>query len=190
MAARAATAAVVGGVSAELGGGKFINGAVTGAFSRLYNDEMHPRQKRAHKLAERARNRLLAGAQDGHITWEEATAWWRHGNGAALSADLSKIDLSGINVSDFPGGIGSSKAFNLLDPNFTGSLGDALVYGNITLTLRRNAEVVATYAFDTYDFDMKPGISFRNVMTLGGSVAAGSGTPFTIMLYGRGSITP
>jgi NlpC/P60 family len=32
-------AAIVGGTAAELGGGKFANGAITGAFSRMFNDD-------------------------------------------------------------------------------------------------------------------------------------------------------
>ena len=36
---RAMAAAIVGGTASVLGGGKFENGAMTGAFSRLYNDE-------------------------------------------------------------------------------------------------------------------------------------------------------
>ena len=38
---RTVIAAVAGGAGAKLGGGKFVNGAVTGAFSRFYNDELH-----------------------------------------------------------------------------------------------------------------------------------------------------
>ena len=40
--------AIVSGTAAELGGGKFANGAVTGAFSMMFNDFMHkdPPQKR------------------------------------------------------------------------------------------------------------------------------------------------
>lgn len=37
--------AVVGGVTAELGGGKFENGAVTGAFGYLFNDLAHEKKK-------------------------------------------------------------------------------------------------------------------------------------------------
>lgn len=38
--------AVVGGTAAELSGGKFANGAITGAFSRAFNDEFdHQRNK-------------------------------------------------------------------------------------------------------------------------------------------------
>jgi hypothetical protein len=40
-AGRIAASAVVGGTAAELGGGKFANGAVTAAFLRLYNEEQH-----------------------------------------------------------------------------------------------------------------------------------------------------
>ena len=38
-AGRVAAAALVGGTASSLSGGKFANGAVTGAFSRLFNDE-------------------------------------------------------------------------------------------------------------------------------------------------------
>jgi RHS repeat-associated protein len=41
VAERVAVAAVLGGTAAELGGGKFANGAVTAAFLRLYNEELH-----------------------------------------------------------------------------------------------------------------------------------------------------
>jgi|GEM_PF-4350769 len=61
---RIALSAIAGGTASKLSGGKFANGAVTGAFSRMFNDEMH-RQKR--ELAQRslednqnAINRVLA----------------------------------------------------------------------------------------------------------------------------------
>ncbi|WP_210998655.1 hypothetical protein [Pseudoalteromonas sp. MMG013] len=38
---RIAAAAVVGGTASKLSGGKFANGATTGAFSRMFNDEYH-----------------------------------------------------------------------------------------------------------------------------------------------------
>ena len=40
-AQRIAVAAIVGGTASAAGGGKFANGAVTGAFSRAFNDESH-----------------------------------------------------------------------------------------------------------------------------------------------------
>jgi hypothetical protein len=42
VAGRVSAAALVGGTASELSGGKFVNGAVTGAFSRAFNDEFHP----------------------------------------------------------------------------------------------------------------------------------------------------
>ena len=40
-ALKVAANAVIGGTAEELGGGKFANGAITGAFSMLFNDLMH-----------------------------------------------------------------------------------------------------------------------------------------------------
>lgn len=34
--------AVLSGTVSELGGGKFANGAITGAYSIMFNDMMHP----------------------------------------------------------------------------------------------------------------------------------------------------
>lgn len=41
-AGKVAANAVISGTAAELGGGKFANGAITGAFSLMFNDLMHP----------------------------------------------------------------------------------------------------------------------------------------------------
>ena len=52
-AAKVAANAVIGGTVEELGGGKFANGAITGAFSMLFNDLMHqdPPEKETTKVA-------------------------------------------------------------------------------------------------------------------------------------------
>ena len=44
-AKRIVASAIVGGLASKLTGGKFVNGAITGAFSRAYNDEAHFEQK-------------------------------------------------------------------------------------------------------------------------------------------------
>jgi hypothetical protein len=44
--------AAVGGTAAELGGGKFANGAITAAFLRLYNDELHIKYATATRRGE------------------------------------------------------------------------------------------------------------------------------------------
>ncbi|MBR9907570.1 MAG: RHS repeat-associated core domain-containing protein, partial [Gammaproteobacteria bacterium] len=50
-AGRVAAAAVIGGTASSLSGGKFANGEVTGAFSRLFNDEVH-HQSVANRVAD------------------------------------------------------------------------------------------------------------------------------------------
>ena len=44
-AKRIIAAAAVGGTASRLSGGKFANGAVTGAFSRAFNDEVHAQRQ-------------------------------------------------------------------------------------------------------------------------------------------------
>lgn len=44
-------AATVGGVSSVVGGGKFWNGAQTGAFGYLFNDAVHPREYRVRMIS-------------------------------------------------------------------------------------------------------------------------------------------
>lgn len=55
--AQVVAAAVVGGTAAELGGGKFANGAATGAFSYLYNAAAHEGDARS-RIAEVAESYL------------------------------------------------------------------------------------------------------------------------------------
>lgn len=50
--ARVFAAALVGGTASKLTGGKFANGAVTGAFSRAFNDEMHWRDRAKYALSQ------------------------------------------------------------------------------------------------------------------------------------------
>lgn len=61
VAYRVTAAAVIGGTAAEVSGGKFENGAVTGAFSRLFNDELHRNKTRPNRNPEgKKRARRLA----------------------------------------------------------------------------------------------------------------------------------
>lgn len=55
---RVAVAAVVGGTASKLTGGKFANGAVTGAFSRALNDELHNAIEKQHTIEMTKLNRL------------------------------------------------------------------------------------------------------------------------------------
>lgn len=49
VAGRTAAAAVVGGTASAIGGGKFANGAVTGAFSHLFNSELSKKEMETAK---------------------------------------------------------------------------------------------------------------------------------------------
>ncbi|RUO49727.1 hypothetical protein [Pseudidiomarina donghaiensis] len=61
-AGRVAAAAVVGGTASSLSGGKFANGAITGAFSRLFNDEGYHQTVKKRVLE--SGNRALALVKD------------------------------------------------------------------------------------------------------------------------------
>ena len=54
---RTAAAAAVGGTLSAATGGKFANGAMTGAFSRAFNDELHERAMEAKLTPEQRRYR-------------------------------------------------------------------------------------------------------------------------------------
>jgi RHS repeat-associated protein len=62
---RGMAASVIGGTASVLGGGKFANGAMTGAFSRLLNDELHPN-------VDKPWGSYLPGTQAG----DEAAMYW------------------------------------------------------------------------------------------------------------------
>jgi hypothetical protein len=45
---------------------------------------------------------------DGYLTLGEAKWQWQHGKGRPVTADAHKLELSGLRVSDFPQGPGST----------------------------------------------------------------------------------
>lgn len=79
--ARVAAAAVVGGTASTLGGGKFANGAMSGAFVRLFNDEqIHSQLKRSRvvvlgekSLSDHPSRRLIHGNKESlsNISFQE-----------------------------------------------------------------------------------------------------------------------
>ncbi len=126
---------------------------------------------------------------DGYLTLEEATLWYRHGNGQKLFADLRKIDLSGVSKDDFSGA-GGKTVFNLFFNS--NSSNDALVYGNITLRLV-SSDCVRAFD-DIYDFRShtwwNPLNWGRNFETIIGGSLAGQGADFPISLYGTVKLNP
>ena len=61
--ARIAASAVVGGTASRATGGKFANGALTGAFSRAFNDERHASEVRK-KIARQAKELLTNKSEE------------------------------------------------------------------------------------------------------------------------------
>jgi hypothetical protein len=74
-AGRVAAAAVVGGTASAIGGGKFANGAVSGAFIQMFNEEAD------HLSAsEKEYNAHIKGATRGpRVPWDESNPHYRPG---------------------------------------------------------------------------------------------------------------
>lgn len=127
---------------------------------------------------------------DGYLTLAEANDWFRNGNGQPLYVSLEKIDLSGLVSLGEHFVNGKGKLINLFFAS--GSLNDAMVYGQITLKRYPNHSV-RSYS-DPYNFDMKPWWNpvnwGRNAETAIGKKVAGSGTEFEINIYGSKRLTP
>ena len=152
--------AVVGGTAAELGGGKFANGAQTGAFSYLFN-ELSRGFTKEQAGYEIRRDRL---------SYFDAVDHWQTGGGVDVRVPLSSLDLSQLTVADFPRGVGSTRSIQLSGRAGT-ALDTQLVYGHVTLTLVAPGVVEAGY--DRYNFNIQPWSSEtagRNAATwLGGA---------------------
>ena len=119
---------------------------------------------------------------DGILTLNEANDWYRHGQGQPLFVDINKIDF-GTFFNERPED--SSFLRNLIF--HSGSLNDALVYGNITLSMKSNNKITIDKS-DTYNFDIKPIKNLstipRNISTIIGHIVAGCGKPYEINVYG------
>ena len=172
-----AMSAIVGGTASELGGGKFANGAVTGAFVMMYNEMGHtyPSKKDFIYVKDRIdlnREALLKGAQDGHLTLDEAIAWYRYGNGTPLSVDASKLTVLDLQNRDIVLGA------------------DYWVHGQVTL--RSDGSI----APGPYDFDMHGTGNFddgylgiRDYATkMGHMYIGGQGKSYMINYYNQAKI--
>ena len=107
---------------------------------------------------------LLRGAKDGHLTLDEANAWYQNMNGKTLIVDGSRIPFT-VN------GINDNGTFSATPDNW----GDWLVHG----TMGVSYETYHIYDGE-YDFDMQWSRPVRSVATIFGKLNAGNGTPFEI----------
>jgi len=118
------------------------------------------------------------------LTWECDLERLRNGKGAPVTVVADTLDLSGLRVSDFPEGPGSTRLFTL--PRWR----DFIVHGTVTTKLNPNGTV--SVKMDRFNFDLKPwyGNFTRNVYTLALRVYVGPGTPFNVYFRGTVPIAP
>ena len=165
-AGRTAVASVVGGTISKAVGGKFSNGAVSAAFTHMFNAE-GGRMGNSRRIAENRQRKLLSGAQDGHLTKAEADAWYKDGGGVTIMADASKMTLLKL------GG------------RYV-SLTQYAVYGQ--LAVDANGSLYP----DPYDFEQNGSGFFddgylgaRNAATWIGGAMVGGGQQFNIEFYNK-----
>ena len=160
---------MVGGTAAQLGGGKFANGAQTASVQYLFNQvaqktkPVNPAQAIADKALE-----------DGRLTLAEAYEIWRNNNDPNFELTVDASQLTVQQTGDFrsngtaPGRIPYSNT------------GDWVVHGSVTL--HRNADGVVSILPGQYDFQPHTPVRsvttvVRNVETYGGFyVASRAGT--------------
>jgi RHS repeat-associated protein len=187
-AKNAVAAAAVGGTVSQLTGGKFGNGAVTAAFSRMLND-----------LACSKNAGLCTG---NHPTKKELDAHYNDGTGYPVLAGT--MDASWLDSSQFDaipmGGSGSiytdwptEIAKDLLTP--FRAVGDRNIYGSFTAT--RIGETNTFIATDNYGFEMHSITEpVRNAATAYGFGKATGGNPVNMYkskpfdIYVVGPISP
>lgn len=173
-----AASAVLGGTVDELGGGKFANGAITSAFSIMFNDMMHPQN-----ITEYRRLRKKEIEKDGKLSFYEAQEWWAIGNGETIEIDVNSLNLDFIDVSNKKIG---SVWYVSVEPGGKHQWG---VYGTITVGYLGNKELVV-YP-DKYNFDIKPNptndpsVTKRNIWTRIDKAIHGKGTPYHIVFKGK-----
>ena len=93
--ARVAVAAVVGGTTSAITGGKFANGAITAAFGRAFNSELHRPVPISDAEKQMLDNKDLAGYwrsrfERGDPWGREGASIWDRGNPGLSDSDLAK----------------------------------------------------------------------------------------------------
>jgi RHS repeat-associated protein len=88
VATRVVLSGAIGGTAAELGGGKFVNGAITAAFLRLYNEEMLQHAWNAGKVGMAQDNPLTLKAMN-HADGTSPGDWY------LTAGDVDRLKQSG-----------------------------------------------------------------------------------------------
>lgn len=195
--ARVSVAATVGGTVSKLSGGSFGNGAVTGAFSRLFNHELHRKTKanRAGSVGKKKVGRINQLRRQ--TRWARAKAiWWgniyRSLDRTPASAAIEGAGELFVDATITLGGSGKAN-------NFAGGMAEKGIY--VSWSFR---DLDNTY-FDAGDFStigfggglFDTGVSLNaglyegvDISGRAGSVAAGVGNyGGSVILDGGGNIT-
>jgi hypothetical protein len=86
-AKRIAAAALLGGTTSALTGGKFANGAITGAFSRAFNDEAH--RKSVYRVKSYAKQ--LREIEEFEFTEDDAIAAYKAAFIGSMRSQIEKV---------------------------------------------------------------------------------------------------
>ena len=174
---------ITGGVMNVLSGGKFANGAITGAFSRLFNDEMHHQS-----VANRVANEVSAKgrfASKGEADWI-----YQNNSDPNLSVDVDANKLTVELTSDWSVCRNTNHGM-CATGRVTGS--DYAVHGQVTVRARKDG----TFGIynQQYDNEMHPVNSptnlFRNIATMLGRPSGGwMNTSFWTKYQGNTQIIP
>ena len=162
--------AVLSGTIDELGGGNFANGAITGAYSMMFNDLMHVDIQKLKNEIEK----------DGRLTFTEAKKWYKKGDGSMINVDVNSLDLDFLtNSFDFETmALGYIFSFSTIK----GGIDQFLVYGSVSA--RYYGENRIKLFDDTYNFEPHKGELTRNIETWIGAKIHGKGTSFDIRFNG------
>ncbi|MCS7063721.1 MAG: hypothetical protein NZM04_06730, partial [Methylacidiphilales bacterium] len=159
---RTAITAAAGGTAAMLGDGNFANGAISAAFTYLFNEALGAIRQLYDRLDKKT-----------------ADTHYLHGKGYPVWAKLTRIKFDGATYEwidhnrlrvSFPFGLDEKKYH------------DGNVYGTFTLFV--NDQRIIYYGYDKYNFDYKhPWYEhpIRNIATW--FAKPGKGTPYYIHLY-------
>ncbi len=128
---RTTIAGVVGGTASEIGGGKFANGAVSGAFVHMFNAE------NIGALGNAIRHRL-----DSIFEKRMFTRYWLGRGDYTLTSSEFKDITNGLNLKE-----GANQVSFYNNSKYNGAFGTATVYAD------SNGNAIGFY--DKYDFDMK-----------------------------------
>ena len=195
--------ALSGGITAQLTGGDFLQGASRGLIIAALNhgldhglnggtskDQDGGNQKKTMASAKENGVEIINWDKNGDGTpqLDEMKSVWQRKNASVddyINVDISKIDLTGLYFDDFSNiPINGSKSID-----FTFSSKNGNVFGH--LTVRNKGGDLFKFYYDKYDFQLTSIDLYdplKIIGTLVGRIYNGNGTPFYIRIEGFGSI--